>query len=243
MPIRTQIIDVQRKPVKCPVCGGEIWDIVYGTGDMTEVEFFCEYNKPAIMGGDIIPRRPPIWACGSGCKRFRKILPDGSDAPVKVKMLKNIRPAKPDHWIKPEPAELPPAPFEPKHYTGLVRDVAPWVDGIETVERFIGINEIFHDAEIHDIRISREEGAITIRMWTDSGVSRNKYYWVTWKLDDCDEFTMNGFYLYGDSYVYELEFETLTYRDDAIKVIFDGTSIEAICKHITITVEEAPDLR
>ena len=43
------------------------------------------------MGGDNIPRRPPIWACGCGCKRFRKVNPDGTDAPVKVKLLKNVR--------------------------------------------------------------------------------------------------------------------------------------------------------
>ena len=43
------------------------------------------------MGGDNIPRRPPIWACSCGCKRFRKVNPDGMDAPVKVKMLKDIR--------------------------------------------------------------------------------------------------------------------------------------------------------
>lgn len=91
MLVRTRIIDVERKPIKCPVCGSEIWDIVYGTGDMTEVEFFFTYNKPAIMGGDNIPRRPPIWACGCGCKRFRKVNPDGTDAQVKVKLLKNVR--------------------------------------------------------------------------------------------------------------------------------------------------------
>ena len=62
MLVRTRIIDVERKPIKCPVCGSEVWDIIYGTGDMTEVEFFLTYNKPAIMGGDNIPRRPPIWA-------------------------------------------------------------------------------------------------------------------------------------------------------------------------------------
>lgn len=27
-----------------------------------------------------IPRHPPIWACVCGCKRFRKINPDGTDA-------------------------------------------------------------------------------------------------------------------------------------------------------------------
>ena len=91
MLVRSRIIDVERKPIKCPVCGSEVWDIIYETGDMTEVEFFLTYNKPAIMGGDNIPRRPPIWACGCGCKRFRKVNPDGTDASVKVKLLKNVR--------------------------------------------------------------------------------------------------------------------------------------------------------
>ena len=91
MLVRSRIIDVERKPIKCPVCGSEVWDIIYETGDMTEVEFFLTYNKPAIMGGDNIPRRPPIWACGCGCKRFRKVNPDGTDAQVKVKLLKNVR--------------------------------------------------------------------------------------------------------------------------------------------------------
>lgn len=92
MDIQTRIIDVQRKPSKCPVCGNEVVDIIYGTGDMEEMEFLMRYRKAAIMGGDNIPRRPPIWACAAGCKRFRKVKPDGTDAPVKVKLLKNVRP-------------------------------------------------------------------------------------------------------------------------------------------------------
>jgi hypothetical protein len=66
-------------------------DIIYGTGDMTEIDFLFAYRKSAIMGGDNIPRRPPIWACMCGCKRFRKVNPDGSDASVKEKLLKNVR--------------------------------------------------------------------------------------------------------------------------------------------------------
>lgn len=89
---RPRIINVERKPRKCPLCGESVVDIVYGTGDMTEVEFLFKYRMTAIMGGDNIPRRPPIWACSCGCKRFRKVYFDGTDAPVKVKMLKNIRP-------------------------------------------------------------------------------------------------------------------------------------------------------
>lgn len=91
MAIRTRIEDVYRKPSKCPVCGAAVVDIIYGTGDMTEIEFFLEYRRQGVMGGDNIPRRPPIWACSCGCKRFRKINLDGSDALVKPKMLKNIK--------------------------------------------------------------------------------------------------------------------------------------------------------
>ena len=90
---RPRIINVERKPSKCPVCGERVVDIIYGTGDMTEIEFTLEYRKEGIMGGDNIPRRPPIWACVCGCKRFRKVNFDGTDAPVKVKLLKNIRKA------------------------------------------------------------------------------------------------------------------------------------------------------
>ena len=89
---RPRIINVERKPSKCPVCGERVVDIIYGTGDMDEAEFMMEYRRDAIMGGDNIPRRPPIWACACGCKRFRKVNPDGTDAKVKVKMLKDIRP-------------------------------------------------------------------------------------------------------------------------------------------------------
>ena len=90
---RPRIIDVTRKPSKCPVCGSEVWDIIYGTGEMTEADFLVLYRKSAIMGGDNIPRRPPIWCCSCGCKRFRKVNMDGTDAKVKVKLLKNVRKA------------------------------------------------------------------------------------------------------------------------------------------------------
>lgn len=88
---RPRIIDVERKPTKCPKCGGQVLDIIYGTGDMTEIEFLFTYRRQAMMGGDNIPRRPPIWECECGCKRFRKVNPDGTDAPVKPKLLENIR--------------------------------------------------------------------------------------------------------------------------------------------------------
>ena len=42
---RPRIIDVTRKPLKCPVCGERVVDIIYGTGDMTEIEFVMEYRS------------------------------------------------------------------------------------------------------------------------------------------------------------------------------------------------------
>lgn len=93
MRVKSRIINVMRKPSTCPVCCSKVVDIIYGSGDMNEIEFTLAYRKDAIMGGDDIPRRPPIWACFCGCKRFRKVNADGSDAPVKVKLLKNVRKA------------------------------------------------------------------------------------------------------------------------------------------------------
>ena len=41
---RPRIIDMERKPQKCPVCGERVVDIIYGTGDMTEIEL--TYGRP-----------------------------------------------------------------------------------------------------------------------------------------------------------------------------------------------------
>lgn len=89
-----RIFDVYRKPRKCPRCGEEVWDIVYGTGDMDEMEFLLSYRKNACMGGDNIPRRLPIWECSCCSARFRKLNPDGTDAQVKLRLLKNERVGK-----------------------------------------------------------------------------------------------------------------------------------------------------
>ena len=58
-----------------------------------------------------------------------------------------------------------------KTYVGLVRDVAPFVSGIEEVERFIGRDFEFHDAELDDIHLCREENSVTIGMLSLSTVS------------------------------------------------------------------------
>ena len=45
MALHSRIANVLRKPSICPVCGELVWDIVYGTGDMTEIEFLYQYRK------------------------------------------------------------------------------------------------------------------------------------------------------------------------------------------------------
>lgn len=42
---RPRIIDVLRKPRKCPVCGERVVDVIYGTGDMTDVLLFEKEKK------------------------------------------------------------------------------------------------------------------------------------------------------------------------------------------------------
>jgi hypothetical protein len=59
---------------------------------MEEWQFSLAYRKAAMMGGDNIPMRPPVWACSCGCLRFRKVTQDGHDAPVKLLLLANIKP-------------------------------------------------------------------------------------------------------------------------------------------------------
>ena len=76
---------MHRKPQKCPVCGGRVVDIIFGTVDMREWEYLMEYRRDGIMGGDNIPRRPPIWACAAGCKRFRKVNTDGRCKKMELK--------------------------------------------------------------------------------------------------------------------------------------------------------------
>ena len=68
-----------------------------GEGDATYPEprkLFIEYQSLFRESIDYIRPRVmlEIGACCCGCKRFRKVNPNGTDAAVKVKMLKNIRP-------------------------------------------------------------------------------------------------------------------------------------------------------
>ena len=50
MLVRTRIIDVERKPRQCPICKERVVDVIYGTSDMSEVEFLLEYQRDGSMG-------------------------------------------------------------------------------------------------------------------------------------------------------------------------------------------------
>lgn len=160
MAIQTRIIDVYRKPSKCPVCGGDVVDIVYETGDTTEMEYFLWFRKPAIMGGDNIPRRPPIWACSNGCKRFRKINLDGTDAPVKVKKMKNMRqaPATTFNWQSEGVSKAIATGEDFKSHRYLVKVITDW----EEEETFLStaLNPEDAAATIKDVIESGKAGLV-----------------------------------------------------------------------------------
>jgi len=66
---RPRIIDVERKPQKCPVCGERVVDIIYGTGDMTEILLLEKEQKVSVhfFGAkkrnqrNIHPTKPPLY--------------------------------------------------------------------------------------------------------------------------------------------------------------------------------------
>lgn len=91
-----RILNVLRKPHRCPRCGknSEVLPIIYRTGDLTSLDILLMYRMNVVVGGDNIPKRPPVWACGCCNLRFRKVLPDGTDAPVKLRFLENERGGK-----------------------------------------------------------------------------------------------------------------------------------------------------
>ena len=44
-----RIIDVYRKPSKCPACGERVVDIIYGTGDMSEIDKNYDSNNRSAL--------------------------------------------------------------------------------------------------------------------------------------------------------------------------------------------------
>ncbi len=68
MAIRTQIIPVTRKPRKCPVCGNEVIDIVYDTGDMEEWEYTAVSEENAAATARSVISKGVLGLDGTLCK-------------------------------------------------------------------------------------------------------------------------------------------------------------------------------
>jgi len=52
-----------RKPRKCPLCGGEVVEILYGEPMMPEEDYFKTYHKRVVYGGCCISEHSPEWKC------------------------------------------------------------------------------------------------------------------------------------------------------------------------------------
>lgn len=67
------IIDVKTRPGKCPKCGGEVYDILYGEPTSTwEEDYLKETGHHAILGGCIISEDCPDFVCKDCGLNFRE---------------------------------------------------------------------------------------------------------------------------------------------------------------------------
>jgi hypothetical protein len=63
--LKTTFEDIvrSRKPRKCPLCGGEVVEIMYGEPMMSEEDYFKTYHKHVVYGGCCISEDSPQWQC------------------------------------------------------------------------------------------------------------------------------------------------------------------------------------
>lgn len=68
------IIDIIRRPKKCPKCGGDVCDILYGEPTSTwEEDYFAQTGHHAVLGGCIVYDDMPEYECGKCGLAFRKL--------------------------------------------------------------------------------------------------------------------------------------------------------------------------
>lgn len=68
-----KIIDVTTRPDKCPKCGGEICDILYGEPTSTwEEDYKKETGHRAVLGGCIISEDLPDFVCVECGQEYRE---------------------------------------------------------------------------------------------------------------------------------------------------------------------------
>ena len=67
-----QIIEINKRPDRCPKCGGEVCDILYGEPMPTAQEdYYAQYHRHLILGGCIIYDGMPDYQCYNCDQTFR----------------------------------------------------------------------------------------------------------------------------------------------------------------------------
>lgn len=69
-----RILEVIRRPKRCPRCGGEICDILYGEPTSTwEEDYLRDTEHRAVLGGCCITGEDPDFECADCGQRFTKL--------------------------------------------------------------------------------------------------------------------------------------------------------------------------
>ena len=122
---------------------------------------------------------------------------------------------------------------------GLCRNLEQFITGIDDLERLIGKDFKFHDAEVDCVSIDRD-GTVKVRLWTRSEVDYDKYYYADFTLTGCvDVKAVN--YDPSVCYVYELRFEVNSRNPNLITIILDGRGLEFSFRKIVVKVSECQD--
>ena len=118
---------------------------------------------------------------------------------------------------------------------GLSRSLEPFIIGTADVEKHIGRDFVFHDAEMVSVHIR----TVKVRLWTWSDMDYGKHFHVDFTLSGCMEISAVN-YDPSDCYVYEIRFEASEMTPDITTVIFAGVGLEFSCRKFAITVSECP---
>lgn len=67
-----KLIEVKRKPCKCPMCGGKVVIISYG--EPTYEAYQAEQRGELVLGGCLIGPNSPDWQCVKCEAQFLKVV-------------------------------------------------------------------------------------------------------------------------------------------------------------------------
>ena len=109
---------------------------------------------------------------------------------------------------------------------GLSRSLEPFISGIDDVEKYLGKDFVFHDAEVDSVNIDRDL-TIKVRLWTWSDVDYEKHFHADFTLYGCG---------YDPSVCYVLRFEVTERNPEIITVIFNYVGLEFSCRNLSVCV-------